>query len=142
MACFLAPAAEAVVTTALQYHYKKKETQNTLPDKECSKDNSPVKTKTTFSQKLSWLNTMLWGGSFLLAIEHIWHGEVVPWFPFLTAMNNPEDIQPMLMEIATVGTSMAVFITGIWTVMVLTYHFLEKKTAAAFLSKSKLSEEV
>jgi hypothetical protein len=44
----------------------------------------------------------------LLAFEHLWHGEIVPWPPFLTAMNNPADIAPMLHEIATIGIGMAV----------------------------------
>jgi len=34
---------------------------------------------------LGWLTNMLWGGSLLLAFEHVWHGEETPWFPFLTA---------------------------------------------------------
>jgi hypothetical protein len=62
---------------------------------------------------------MLWGGSILLAFEHLWHGEIVPWPPFLTAMSNPADVGPMLHEIATVGTAMAVTITVIWALMVL-----------------------
>ncbi len=61
---------------------------------------------------------MLWGGVILLAIEHIWHGEVVPWPPFLTAMENPADIPTMLHEMATIGVSMAVIITLTWIVMV------------------------
>jgi hypothetical protein len=74
--------------------------------------------KFSWSEKLSWLSTLLWGGVFLLAIEHIWHGEVVPYPPFLTALYNPADIAPMLHEIATVGVCMALFVTGIWGVMV------------------------
>ena len=68
---------------------------------------------------MNWLTNLLWGGVFLLAIEHIWHGEVVPWPPFLTAINNPNDIAPMLYEIVTVGVSMAAFVTFIWGIMVL-----------------------
>lgn len=26
---------------------------------------------------MNWLNNMLWGGSALLAFEHVWHGSVV-----------------------------------------------------------------
>ena len=37
--------------------------------------------KTPFSRKLKWLCYMLFGGPALPAFEHIWHGEVVPWFP-------------------------------------------------------------
>jgi hypothetical protein len=64
------------------------------------------------------LNKMLWGGSILLAFEHIWHGEVVPWWPFLTAMENPADISPMLHEIALFGGVMAAAITVVWLLMI------------------------
>ena len=69
------------------------------------------------SRKLNWLNYMLWGGAVLLAFEHIWHGEVTPWFPFLTAMSDPQDASEMFHEMATVGVSMSVLVTGIWAVM-------------------------
>ena len=60
---------------------------------------------------------MLWGGAILLAFEHVWHGEVTPWFPFLTAMSDPQDASEMFHEMATVGVSMSVLVTGIWAVM-------------------------
>jgi hypothetical protein len=105
MACFLVPAGEAIVTTVVRKIVKKKE-------KEEGK-------RTKWSQRLGWLNKMLWGGVALLALEHIWHGEVVPWPPFLTAMKNPADIPPMLHEMATVGSAMAVAVTAVWITMVL-----------------------
>ncbi len=97
MACFLVPGAEAIITTVVQKSVGKEKADR---------------------WKLNWLNTMLWGGVILLAIEHIWHGEVVPWPPFLTAMKNPADIAPMLHEMATVGTAMAVTVTLVWVLMV------------------------
>ena len=60
---------------------------------------------------------MLWGGAILLAFEHIWHGEVVPWFPSLTAMADPGDAAEMFHEMATVGVCMALLITVVWFVM-------------------------
>ncbi|MFR2512674.1 MAG: hypothetical protein ACLS9K_12645 [Lachnospira eligens] len=51
-----------------------------------------------FSRKLRWLNNMLWGGTALLAFEHVWHGEVTPFFPFLTAAGNAQDAVQMLMR--------------------------------------------
>ena len=66
------------------------------------------------SVKLKWLSGMLVGGSFLLAFEHIWHGEVTPWFPFLTAMSDPSDAAEMFHEMATVGVTMAVLVTLVW----------------------------
>jgi len=76
-------------------------------------------TELSWSRKLSWLNNLLWGGVLLLALEHLWHGEIVPWPPFLTAMNNPADVAPMLHEVATIGTAMAIFVTFVWGIMVL-----------------------
>ena len=57
---------------------------------------------------------MLWGGSALLAFEHVWHGEVVPWFPFLTAAADPADALEMLHEMATVGVTMTLLVTAVW----------------------------
>ena len=84
-------------------------------------------TKITFSQKLKWLRNLLWGGSALLAFEHVWHGEVVPWFPFLTAAGNPEDAAEMLHEMSTVGVTMAVLVTAVWLVMVGVTSYAERK---------------
>jgi len=126
MACFLAPVTEAIVVSIVKKHIEKKEKEAALAKPEKAGSNVPDE-RVPFSRKLGWLTKLLWGGSFLLAVEHIWHGEVVPWPPFLTAMNNPADIGPMLLEIATVGVTMAVLVTAIWGVMVLVSNRLEKK---------------
>lgn len=108
MACFLVPATEAVVTTIVQKVVKTKE------------ENAETKTqesKIQWSRKLGWLNKMLWGGSALLALEHLWHGEVTPFFPFLTAMENAGDTIAMLHEMATIGTSMAALVTVVWGIL-------------------------
>lgn len=118
MACFIVPATEAVVTTIIEKKCKKEESK-----REETKD-----TKINFSQKLSWLNKMLWGGSALLAFEHLWHGEVTPWFPFLTAMQNHKDMVQMLHEMSTVGISMAAVVTFGWAGMVMISNTLESKT--------------
>lgn len=107
MACFLVSAAEAVVVTAAEKVEQKHEAKGE-PKKEKSSAKIP------FSRKLKWLSWLLWGGAFLLAFEHIWHGEVVPWFPFLTAMSDPADKAEMLHEMATVGVCMAALITVVW----------------------------
>jgi hypothetical protein len=110
MACFVAPAAEAIVTTIVQKVVERQERKNGKKHTE--------KIGITWSRKLSWLNKMLWGGTILLAFEHAWHGEIVPWWPFLTAMKNPTDIAPMLQEIATVGVAMTFGVTIIWGIIV------------------------
>ena len=112
MACFLVSAAEAAVVTAVAKAEEKKEVQSAGSSRETEGTVS-----IPLSRKLKWLTYMLWGGSFLLAYEHIWHGEIVAWFPFLTAMGNPADAAEMFHEMATVGVTMAVIITAVWFVM-------------------------
>ncbi|MBR7081190.1 MAG: hypothetical protein IKI49_00545 [Oscillospiraceae bacterium] len=113
MACFLVPAAEALVAAAVKKGAEKKETNNA----KASETATEGKVKIPFSVKLKWLGRLLWGGSALLAFEHVWHGEIVPWFPFLTAASDPAGAAEMLREMATVGVGMAVLITLVWLVM-------------------------
>ena len=82
-----------------------------------------------FSRKLKWLNNMLWGGTALLAFEHVWHGEVTLFFPFLTAAGNAQDAVQMLKEMATAGVGMAVVVTAVWVGMVAIASGVEKKAA-------------
>ena len=113
MACFTVPAAEAVVTTIAGKIIKSKEIEDT--------------TKISWSTKIGWLNKMLWGGSALLAFEHVWHGEVVPFFPFLTAVKDGNAME-MLHEMATAGVCMALLVTAAWGMMVGVVSMFEKKS--------------
>ena len=108
MACFTIPLAEGIILSAAKKIAFKKNAD------------SVIKTK------LGHLENMLYGGSFLLAIEHIYHGEVVLYPPFLTAMNNPEDIPEMLHEMSTVGLSMAAIVTVVWGIVEVISHFMKK----------------
>ena len=117
MACFLVPAAEAIVTT--------------IASKAMNKNSTPAseaEAQITFGSKLNWLNNLLWGGSALLAFEHVWHGEVTPFFPFLTAAAEGESAE-MLWEMGTVGVGMAVLVTGVWVGMVLAAKAIAKRPA-------------
>jgi len=128
MACFLAPAAEAIIVTVIRKNEQKREAaalRSGAPAHVAAASESGI----PWSRKLGWLTRMLWGGVFLLAIEHIWHGEVVLWPPFLTAMNNPADIRPMLTEILTVGGSMVLFVTAVWYVTTLAAERICKKSS-------------
>lgn len=116
MACFIVPAVEAVATTIAEKVIEKKE-------------KGAVEAKTKFSEKLKWLNNMLWGGSALLAFEHLWHGEIVPYFPFLTNAAIPGARAEMLHEMAAAGGAMAILVTGVWACGVAVSISLEKKTA-------------
>ena len=125
MACFIVPVTEAVVTTIAGkvLESKKKEVQ------EADVQQSTTEVKIPFTRKLKWLTNLLWGGSALLAFEHFWHGEIVPFFPFLTAMNNPADMAKMLHEMALVGGTMAVWITVIWAGIVVAADHIVKRPA-------------
>ena len=126
MACFLVPATEAIVTTVASKVIKHKEKESvSLPE-----DTIKETVRTKFSTKLGWLNNMLWGGSALLAFEHLWHGEIVPYFPFLTAVSNGETTA-MLSEMGSTGVMMAAIVTAAWAGMVAVSSLAEKKVLHA-----------
>ena len=129
MACFLVPAAEAIVTTIAVKVMEKKEKTPAAPT--TGESAAPAAPKTSFARKLKWLRNLLWGGCALLCFEHVWHGEVVPWFPFLTAASDPADAAEMLHEMATVGVCMAVLVTAVWGIMVGVSILMEKRAARA-----------
>ena len=130
MACFLVPMTEAIVMTVAQKVLESKEKKADI-EKVTSADGYTME-KMPFSRKLGWLNKLLWGGSALLAFEHLWHGEIVPFFPFLTAASEgPEAVSEMLGEMGTVGISMAVLITVVWIAMLLISIAMEKKALKA-----------
>lgn len=120
MACFIVPATEAIVSTVATKIIEKKEMNNQ------NTEVSEVKIE-KFSTKLKRLNKLLWGGSALLAFEHVWHGEVAPFFPFLTAAGNPEDLAEMLTEMSTVGVGMAIAVTAAWAGSCLVLSAIDKK---------------
>ena len=120
MACFIVPTTEAIVTTIANRFVKKHECQKPAEDSG----------KLPFSVKLGWLNKLLWGGSALLAFEHLWHGEIQPFFPFLTAASDAEATAEMLHEMATSGSAMAVTVTAVWAVTVLVSMKAETKKKA------------
>lgn len=139
MACFIVPATEAVVTTIVTKVIKSKEKKDGNEEKvNISFSDGAVEEvqKIKFSTKLGWLNKLLWGGSALLAFEHIWHGEVVPFFPFLTAVKNGETAG-MLQEMGTVGVMMAGLVTAVWVGIVAVSSVVEKRA----IRTSKLIKE-
>lgn len=123
MACFTITAAEAVLVSAAQITVKVLEHKGVI--KYEVDENGVAQTK--WSKKLGILNGMLWGGSFLLALEHIFHGEVAMYPPFLTAMESAESTAEMLHEMGTVGVGMALALTAIWGVGLLLYRVLRNR---------------
>ena len=99
MACFTVPLTAAVAATAAK---------SALPK---SAHSNP------FVAKIGWLGKMMFGGSFLLAIEHVYHGEIIFTPPFLTAVKDGNTAD-MLHEMATRGVAMTVLLLVVWAAMV------------------------
>ncbi|MCQ2541879.1 MAG: hypothetical protein MJ112_06250 [Lachnospiraceae bacterium] len=119
MACFVVPTAEAIVTTVVTKVVEKK-------GKNVEHGIEKVELENKLSS-LRRLNKLLLGGSALLAFEHVWHGEVTPFFPFLTAASNPTDLSEMLVEMGTVGVGMAVLVTAVWATSNIVLKSVSKK---------------
>lgn len=130
MACFLVPTAEAVVVTIVEKVIKDKE-------KKLENIESNRRLEIPFSRRLSWLRKTLWGGSILLAYEHLWHGEIVLWYPFLTAMQSQQDMIEMFREISTIGVGMAVLVTVVWYTLTI---LLNKSIKHRLLNRDYMTE--
>ncbi len=110
MACFTVPLAEAVVLTVAKKIVFRHNADLVLDEAKTAKNHKIAVVK----EKLGILEKMLYGGSFLLAVEHLYHGEISLVPPFFTAMKNPAEIPGMLREMATVGVGMALLTTAFW----------------------------
>ena len=135
MACFVVPAVEAVIVTVAERVIKSKEKEETV--KVSFSDGSVGDAvKTPFSKKVGWLNKLLWGGVLLLAFEHIWHGEIIPFFPFFTAVADGNTAE-MLAEMATNGVMMSVIVTAVWGVMLAVSAVVEKRAVRSAENDAK-----
>ena len=125
MACFLVSATVGIGVSVARHivkHHEKKlelEGKTQLPEK----FGSDIK----WSQKLAYLELTLFSGSFVLGLEHIFHGEIVPFPPFLTAASNPADLAEMLTEMGTVGVAMLAILLVAWGVGVLIADYFKFK---------------
>ena len=91
MACFLVPTTEAIVTTIAAKVIKKKESSHHVDES----------AHISLSQKIGWLNKMLWGGS------------------------------AMLHEMATSGTAMAAVVTLAWAGLCAAVSVIQKRSDGA-----------
>lgn len=136
MACFTVPLAEAVVLTAVKKIAFRRNADSVINEAEMAKNQKIAALK----EKLGILEKMLYGGSFLLAVEHLYHGEISFVPPFLTAMKNPSEIPEMLREMATVGVGMALLTTAVWAagigIAALVKNLKEKSAGGIRLSKA------
>ncbi len=122
MACFTVPLAEALVITAVKKIVESKKINASAEE--------PRKKPFSIKESIGTLQKMLYGGSALLAVEHIYHGEIVPFPPFLSAMSSPESTHEMLHEMATVGVGMAVLVTAVWGIATLAKSVQKKNQPA------------
>ena len=120
MACFIVPTVEAVAVTAAKKRIARKAKNGASPES--------AERSLNLVRKLTWLTNLLWGGALLLAFEHLWHGEVIPYFPFLSALTERSTTQQMLFEMGTVGVGMAVLVTAVWGIGVALIRANERRT--------------
>jgi len=115
MACFSAPLVAAVATGIVRRAAAKKPEQpGTI----------------SWATKLGWLEKLFFGGCALLAFEHIWHGEIIFQFPFLTGVRDGNTAE-VLKEIATVGSAMTVLILAVWVGMLIVSSIIVRRPATA-----------
>jgi len=96
MACFLVPMGTAIIIT-------------------------PAKKRIPERYHFHWLISMLWGGVVMLCVEHISHGEVVPYPPFLT-----KGLSEVIPEMVRVGVPMTLAVFVVWLIMVGVANWFEK----------------
>jgi len=123
MACFTVTTVAAIGVGVARHVVKhnEKKTDPTRVDP-IKLDNVP------FSKKLGILELGLWGGSFILAGEHVFHGEVTYKFPWLTAVAEGETAE-MFMEMGTVGVGMLLTIVASWGIGLLIRRLWLKRKA-------------
>ena len=115
MACFTAPLAAAVAAGLVRRTVKDTDSTETI----------------SWVTKLGWLEKLSFGGCALLAFEHIWHGEIIFQFPFLTGVRDGNTAE-VLREIATVGGAMTALIFAVWIgMLIVSSAIVKRKTAVA-----------
>lgn len=119
MACFVVPGAEALIAAAASKMIGRCEEKGLIHN------DSAI----TLSENIGSLAKLCGGGSALLAFEHLWHGEITPFFPFITAAADPEQTSVMLHEMATSGVAMSLLVTAVWIGMTAVKSAAARKTA-------------
>jgi hypothetical protein len=101
MACFLVPMGLGIITTLFARAFPKR-------------------------WNINWLNAILWGAVLMLMVEHVAHGEITPYPPFLTA-----GILEIMPEMLSVGGPMAAFSTALWASIVVVNDIMSRKGGLA-----------
>ena len=127
MACFTVSAVAAIGVGVARHIVRHNEKKLELAGK--AKEVEKFGSDTKWSTKLAYLETALFAGSVLLAGEHVLHGEVTPYPPFLTAAGEgPEAVSEMLHEMGTVGVAMLGIIVAAWAIGVLVYDYIKYRS--------------
>ncbi len=105
MACFVAPVTAGMITAACRKR---------IPER----------------YHVNWLNYMFLGASVGLVMDHAAGGEIVPFFPFLTAMATAQGASAALGEIATVGTAIVLACIAVWAVAVKASWVMERRSSS------------
>ncbi|MEM1689857.1 MAG: hypothetical protein QXX33_03300 [Candidatus Hadarchaeales archaeon] len=104
MACFVVPLFLGILTTLLSKKFPKE-------------------------WHVGWLNAMLWGGSLMLMVEHVAHGEIVPYPPFLTGGN-------VFGEMLHIGVPMALASVFVWVGIVKINASIIKRAESGLRTKT------
>ena len=125
MACFTVTTVAAIGVGVARHIVKHNEKKVDVAKVDPIKlDTLPV------SKKLGMLELALWGGSFILAGEHIIHGEGTFTFPWLTAVSEgPDAVKEMLFEMGTAGVGMLLIVVAGWAIGLLVRKLLLKRKA-------------
>ncbi len=74
------------------------------------------------------LELMLWGGSAMLIVDHIINGEIIPFFPFFSALLTEGGAVALLRAMLSGGVPMSIVVTAIWAVSVQRHLHLRRET--------------
>jgi hypothetical protein len=116
MACFIAPSILAIIVSIVKR----------------------VAKKVSAKINLGLLESLLWSGAGVLTLEHVWHGEVVLWPPFLTAMQSPEEWTVALHEMTTAGITMTLATVGIWGCVLLVEKMIKTPQIQKIVTEKKV----
>ncbi len=105
MACFIVPMGLGIITTLLARFFPKR-------------------------LNINWLNAMLWGAVAMLMVEHVAHGEIIPYPPFLTA-----GIMEVLPEMLSVGGPMTLVSASVWALLTAANDVITRKGAIVNFSR-------
>ena len=136
MACFTVSLAAALGVSVARHIVKHRENNKEVPHVDASEAKFGHMVK--WSKKLAYLELALFAGAFVLAGEHILHGEVTFYPPFLTAVGEgPEATMEMLKEMGTIGVTMMLLVILAWGIGTFIVEYFKYKKASKAIEEVK-----